>query len=228
MKRVIVAIDGPAGAGKSSVAKAVAQKLGLALVDTGAIYRCVALAAQRAEIDWADDEALARLLPWLDIAFKFEDGVNHVTMRGEDVTEAIRTPEISKGASAVSARPVVRAGLLDLQRKLARGAQVGAVLEGRDIGTVVFPEANVKLFVTASDEVRAQRRHEELKKKGMDVPLDQVLADQRQRDKDDSTREVAPLKPASDAKLLDTSTIPLDQVVEQVVSQVERAMGAGR
>ncbi|HEY3448973.1 MAG TPA: (d)CMP kinase [Myxococcales bacterium] len=225
MKRVIVAIDGPAGAGKSSVAKAVAEKLGLALVDTGAIYRCVALAAQRAEIDWSDDEALARLLPWLDIAFKIEGGVNRVSMRGEDVTEAIRTPEISKGASAVSARPVVRAGLLDLQRKLARGAQSGAVLEGRDIGTVVFPEATVKLFVTASDEVRAERRHQELKAKGMEVPLEQVLADQRQRDKDDSTRDVAPLKPAYDAKLLDTSTLPLDQVIDQVVSQVERAMG---
>ncbi len=225
MKPVIVAIDGPAGAGKSSVAKAVAQKLGLALVDTGAIYRCVALAARRADIEWTDDDGLARLLPWLDIAFKFEDGVNRVSVRGEDVTEAIRAPEISKGASAVSARPVVRAGLLDLQRKLARGAQTGAVLEGRDIGTVVFPEANVKLFVTASDEVRARRRHEELKARGLEVPLEQVLADQRQRDKDDSTREVAPLRPAADAKLLDTSELPLDQVVDQIVRQVEQAMG---
>jgi len=225
MKPVIVAIDGPAGAGKSSVAKAVAQKLGLALVDTGAIYRCVALAARRADIEWTDDDGLARLLPWLDIAFKFEDGVNRVSVRGEDVTEAIRAPEISKGASAVSARPVVRAGLLDLQRTLARGAQPGAGLEGRDIGTVVFPEANVKLFVTASDEVRARRRHEELKARGLEVPLEQVLADQRQRDKDDSTREVAPLRPAADAKLLDTSELPLDQVVDQIVRQVEQAMG---
>jgi len=225
MKPVIVAIDGPAGAGKSSVAKAVAQKLGLALVDTGAIYRCVALAARRADIEWTDDDGLARLLPCLHIAFKFEDADNRVSVRGEDVTEAIPAPEISKGASAVSARPVVRAGLLAQQRKLARGAQTGAGLEGRDIGTVVFPEANVKLFVTASDEVRARRRHEELKARGLEVPLEQVLADQRQRDKDDSTREVAPLRPAADAKLLDTSELPLDQVVDQIVRQVEQAMG---
>jgi len=226
MKRVIVAIDGPAGAGKSSVAKAVAQKLGLALVDTGAIYRCVALAAKRADIEWTDDDGLARLLPWLDIAFKFEDGVNHVSMRGEDVTEAIRTPEITKGASAVSARPVVRAGLLELQRKLARGAEVGAVLEGRDIGTVVFPEAPVKMYVTASDEVRAERRQKELAAKGVEVPVTEVLEDQKKRDRDDSTREVAPLRPASDAMLLDTSTMPLEAVIDAVVARVEKALKA--
>lgn len=223
MKRVIVAIDGPAGAGKSSVAKAVAEKLGLALVDTGAIYRCVALASRRAEIAWDDDEGLARLLPWLDIGFRFEEGKNRVLMRGEDVTEAIRAPEISQGASAVSARPVVRAGLLELQRKLARAAAGGAVLEGRDIGTVVFPEANVKLFVTASDQVRAERRHVELTAKGVDTTLEQVLADQKKRDHDDSTREIAPLKPASDATLMDTSAMPLEAVVQEVVARVEKA-----
>ncbi|MBI5545047.1 MAG: (d)CMP kinase [Deltaproteobacteria bacterium] len=222
MKRLIVAIDGPAGAGKSSVARAVAARLGMALVDTGAIYRCVALAAQRADIDWTDDEGLARLLPWLDIAFRFEDGQNRVFMRGEDVSEAIRSPEISKGASAVSALPVVRAGLLELQRRLARGAPAGAILEGRDIGTVVFPEADVKLFVTASDEVRAKRRQDELKQKGVDLPLDQVLADQKQRDHDDSTRDIAPLKPATDATLLDTSELPLDEVISKVAGEVER------
>ena len=223
MKHIIVAIDGPAGAGKSSIAKAVAQKLGLALVDTGAIYRCVALAAQRADIEWTDDEALARLLPWLDIAFRFEDGVNHVTMRGEDVTEAIRTPEISKGASVVSARPIVRAGLLDLQRKLARGAGVGAVLEGRDIGTVVFPEAPIKLFVTASEQVRAERRQKELEAKGVSMPIAKVLEDQAKRDRDDMTRDVAPMRPASDAVMLDTSAMSLEAVVDEVVTRIEKA-----
>ena len=223
MKRLIVAIDGPAGAGKSSVARAVAVRLGLSLVDTGAIYRCVALAAQRADIAWDDDDGLARLLPWLDIGFRFEEGQNKVLMRGEDVSEAIRSPEVSRGASAVSARPVVRAGLLELQRRLARGAPGGAVLEGRDIGTVVFPQADVKLFVTASDEVRAARRHAELTAKGVEVSLEQVLAEQRQRDHDDSTRELAPLKPAHDAATLDTSQMPLDEVVDRVARMVEQA-----
>ncbi len=222
---MIVAIDGPAGAGKSSVAKAVAERLGLALVDTGAIYRCVALASSRLGVGWTDDAALERVLPVIEISFSFEGGKNRVFLRGEDVSEAIRTPEMSKGASTVSARPVVRAGLLELQRRLARAAPRGAVLEGRDIGTVVFPDAEVKLFVTASDEVRAQRRHAELTAKGTATTFEQVLADQRQRDRDDSTRALAPLRAAADARVLDTSGLSLDAVIDDVVAQVRAKLG---
>lgn len=220
---VIVALDGPAGAGKSSVAAEVARRLGLALVDTGAIYRCVALAAQRRGIDWSDEAGLASLLPSLAIGFRFEGGVNRVLLGGEDVSLAVRAPEISRGASAVSARPAVRAGLLELQRRLARAAPHGAVLEGRDIGTVVFPDADVKFFVTAAPEVRARRRFAELEARGADVSFEQVLAEQRQRDQDDSSRAIAPLKRAADARELDTSHLDLAQVVQAVVEAVAAA-----
>jgi cytidylate kinase len=222
---VIVALDGPAGAGKSSVAAEVARRLGLALVDTGAIYRCVALAAQRRGVDWSDEAGLAALLPSLAIGFRFEGGTNRVFLGGEDVTLAVRAPEISRGASAVSARPAVRAGLLELQRRLARAAPLGAVLEGRDIGTVVFPDADVKFFVTAAPEVRARRRFAELEARGVEVTFEQVLAEQRQRDADDSSRAVAPLRRASDARELDTSLLGLPEVVAAVVETVAAARG---
>ncbi len=227
MKKVIVAIDGPAGAGKSSVASAVAQRLGLALVDTGAIYRSVALACLRAGLSLTDERAVAALLPALEISFRHQGGVNCVLLSGEDVTAAIRTPEISKAASTVSALPAVRAGLLELQRRLGRSEQRGAVLEGRDIGTVVFPDAEVKFFITASDEVRARRRYDELKAKGLEVRFEDVLAEQRKRDLDDSTRAVAPLKPAPDALQLDTSALGLAEVIEQVARTVERVRAEG-
>lgn len=222
-RRIIVAIDGPAGAGKSSVSKAVADRLGLALVDTGAIYRCVALAASRQGIGLSDDLALEALLPTLDIVFQFHTGQNRVVLNGEDVSDAIRAPEVSKAASQVSARPVVRKGLLDLQRRFARAAKGGAILEGRDIGTVVFPDADVKFFITAADEVRAARRHAELAAKGATIAYEQVLAEQRQRDHDDSTREVAPLVAAADAEHLDTSALGLSEVIQRIVRAVERA-----
>jgi cytidylate kinase len=222
-RRIIVAIDGPAGAGKSSVSKAVADRLGLALVDTGAIYRCVALAALRQGIGLSDDLALGALLPTLDIGFQGHIGQNRVVLNGEDVSDAIRAPEISKAASQVSARPVVRKGLLDLQRRFAKAAPGGAILEGRDIGTVVFPDADVKFFITASDEVRAARRHAELTAKGAAIAYEQVLAEQRQRDHDDSTREVAPLVAAVDARHMDTSALGLSEVIERIVGAVERA-----
>ncbi len=155
---LIVAIDGPAGAGKSSVAKILARLLGFALVDTGAIYRCVALAAQHRKIAFDDDERLGGLLDTLTISFKVEGEMNHVFLDGKDVSDAIRTPEISIAASQVSARPVVRAGLLELQRRLANEAKLGAILEGRDIGTVVFPNAELKFFLHADPTVRARRR----------------------------------------------------------------------
>jgi CMP/dCMP kinase len=210
----IIAIDGPAGAGKSTVARKLARRLGYAMVDTGAIYRAVALAAQRAGVRWDDDAGLAKLLdpPGLRIIFGEGDAV---FLGGEDVSAAIRTPEMSRGASVVSARPVVRERLLALQRSLGRAAKLGAVLEGRDIGTVVFPDATVKFFLTASDEARAQRRHAELAGKGHEVELSSVLVDQRRRDKDDSERAIAPLRPALDAILVDTTGLDFDQVVER-------------
>ena len=212
----IVAIDGPAGAGKSTVARELARRLGFTIVDTGAIYRAVALAAQRAGIGWEDDAGLARLLDaGLGISFAPAGDGQRVMLQGEDVTEAIRTPEISRGASVVSARPVVRQKLLGLQRQLGRDASHGAVLEGRDIGTVVFPDADVKFFLTAEDEARAARRHAELADKGLPVRLGEVLADQRRRDKDDSERAIAPLKPAPDAVVVDTTGMDLGEVVEQ-------------
>lgn len=212
MTAPIVAIDGPAGAGKSTVARQLARRLGFTIIDTGAIYRSVALAARRARVDWEDDEGLRRLLD-AGLGITFRD--DRVFLRGEDVTDAIRTPEITRGASVVSARPVVRQKLLQLQRDLGQASPRGSVLEGRDIGTIVFPDADVKFFLTASDEARAQRRHAELVERGVSVPLAEVLADQRRRDRDDSERTIAPLRPAADAILVDTTGFDLDQVVER-------------
>jgi len=221
----IIAIDGPAGAGKSTVARKLARRLGYSMVDTGAIYRAVALAAQRAGVAWDDDAGLGRLLasPGLPIAFGDNDAVS---LGGEDVTAAIRTPEMSRGASVVSARPVVRERLLDLQRSLGRAAPRGAVLEGRDIGTVVFPDATVKFFLTAADEARARRRHAELAGKGHEVELSDVLEDQRRRDKDDTERAIAPLKPAADAIVVDTTGLDLDQVVDRCFRAVRERVAA--
>jgi len=225
----IVAIDGPAGAGKSSASRLLAARLGFAMVDTGAIYRAVALAASRRGIAFDDDAALGALLAGLDVTFApAAEGGQRVLLGGEDVSEAIRTPPMSLGASAVSARPVVRAGLLDLQRRLATAAaNRGAVLEGRDIGTVVFPDADAKFFLTASPEERARRRHAELRARGARATFDEVLADQLRRDRDDSSRAVAPLRPAADALLVDTSGVPLAAVVERLAAEVGRRM-AGR
>jgi cytidylate kinase len=227
----IVAIDGPAGAGKSTVSRRVAARLGFALVDTGAIYRAVALAAARQEIPFDADERLAALLPTLAIQFEpappGAHGGQRVLLDGEDVSALIRTPAMSLGASAVSARPVVRAGLLELQRRLARSPDHrGAVLEGRDIGTVVFPDADAKIFLTASPEIRAQRRFAELQAKGDTTPFEQVLADQQRRDRDDSERAHAPLKPAPDSVLLDSSGLTLEQVVERLAELVEARLSA--
>ena len=214
----IVAIDGPAGAGKSTAAKRLAVRLGFALVDTGAIYRAVALAASRLGIAYDDDARLAALLLLLDVRFEPVPGAGQrVLLGGEDVSSAIRTPPASLGASAVSARPVVRAGLLELQRRLATAPENrGAVLEGRDIGTVVFPDADLKFFLTAAPEVRARRRFEELQAKGDRATFEQVLADQLKRDRDDSSRAVAPLAAAADAVQVDTSALGLEEVVERL------------
>lgn len=228
----IVAIDGPAGAGKSTVSRLVAARLGFAMVDTGAIYRAVALAATRGGVALDDDARLAELLPSVEIHFAppaAPGAGQRVLLGGEDVSVEIRTPPMSLGASKVSARPVVRAGLLELQRRLALAEEnAGAVLEGRDIGTVVFPDADVKFFLTASPEERARRRHAELRAKGDPQPLEEVLADQLRRDRDDSERAVAPLRPAADAVVVDTSGVELAAVVERLAGAVEARLAARR
>ncbi len=229
MRPLIVAIDGPAGAGKSTVSKILARRLHFVLVDTGAIYRCVALKARRQHIAFDDDVNLASLLGSVNIDFKMEEelDINHVLLDGEDVSEAIRTPENSMAASQVSGRPVVRAGLLELQRRLALQTKTGAILEGRDIGTVVFPDADVKVFLHADPTIRARRRFEELFQKGHEKPVEQVLADQNQRDAEDMNREAAPLKAAEDAVSIDSTSMPLSEVVSHIEALVA-SKSAGR
>ena len=217
---LIVAIDGPAGAGKSSVSKILALRLGFTLVDTGAIYRCVALKARRSGVPLDDVAGLGTLLASVLVTFKMKEDKNHVFLDGEDVSEAIRTSENSLAASQVSALPVVRNALLELQRRLALVAEQGAILEGRDIGTVVFPDADLKIFLFADPKIRATRRYEELFQKGAEKPVDQVLADQNKRDKEDSEREVAPLKAADDAVKIDSTLLPLSEVVHQIEALV--------
>jgi cytidylate kinase len=207
----VVAIDGPAGAGKSTVARALADRLGFFLLDTGAIYRAVALSAKRASVAFSDGPRLADLAGALDIRFTG----TRVLLGKEDVSEAIRTAEMSQGASTVSAHPEVRAALLELQRRLA--SQGHCVVEGRDIGTVVLPWAPLKFFLTARDEVRARRRYEELQGRGYEVDFAATLAELRERDHRDMHRATAPLKQADDALLLDSSDLSLDQVIAEMV-----------
>lgn len=226
----IVAVDGPAGAGKSTASRRLAARLGFAMVDTGAIYRTVALAATRRGIALDDDGALGELLPTLVIHFApsgIPGGGQRVLLGDEDVSVEIRTPPMSLGASKVSARPVVRAGLLELQRRLALSPENrGAVLEGRDIGTVVFPDADAKFFLVATPEERARRRHAELAARGDPARFEDVLADQLKRDRDDSQREIAPLRPAEDAVVVDTSGTPLEAVVEALAGEIEARLRA--
>ncbi len=226
----IVAIDGPAGAGKSTASRQVAARLGFAMVDTGAIYRAVALAATRRGVALDDDARLAEVLPAVDIRFApAAGGGQRVLLGDEDVSVLIRTPAMSLGASKVSARPVVRAGLHDLPRRRALAPENGgAVLEGRDIGTVVFPDADVKFFLTASAEERARRRHAELRAKGDPQSFEEVLADQLRRDRDDSQRAVAPLRPADDAIVIDTTGTPLADVVDRIVRDAAARRAAPR
>lgn len=226
MRRIVVTIDGPAGAGKSTVAKQLARRLGYRLLDTGAIYRAVALLAQRRGIAWTDADACARVAHDLDISYQWIGDTNHVLVAGEDVSEAIRTPEISQGASQVSAHPAVRAALLDIQRRVAEGG--GLVVEGRDTGTVVFPSAEAKFFLTATEEERARRRVAELSAKGTAVDYEQTVREIRERDQRDASRDVAPMKPATDAVLVDSSTQTIEQVVESLAKLVETRAGAQR
>ena len=210
MKHKSIAIDGPSGAGKSTLAKALAEALGFLYVDTGAIYRTVGLRAFRAGADPADPAAVIPLLEGLDIGMQYaDDGLQRMYLNGEDVTEAIRRHEISAFASAVSAIPAVRAFLLEQQRALAREHDV--VMDGRDIGTVVLPEADVKIFLTAAPEVRARRRWLELQGRGQQADFDTVLRDVLARDEQDTHRAAAPLRQAEDAALADTTGMDLEE-----------------
>lgn len=213
-----VAIDGPAGAGKSTVAKAAAKELGYIYVDTGALYRTIALNAVRNSVI-NDKDKIVKLLDDTRVELKHINGVQAVYLNGEDVSAFIRTPEISMGASAVSAIPEVRAFLLDLQRDIARENNV--IMDGRDIATVVLPNANVKIFLSASPECRAERRYKELIEKGESVSFEEVLADVNQRDYQDSHREIAPLKPSEESIILDTSNNTLEESIALVVNTVK-------
>ena len=201
---IAIAIDGPAGAGKSTIAKMAAKELGFIYVDTGALYRAIGLYAYRNGVSAQDRKAVVALLPQIEVELSFnENGEQIVLLNDEDVSGYIRTPEISMMASAVSAIPEVRAFLLDLQRDMAHTKNV--IMDGRDIGTVVLPDAQLKIFLFASPECRARRRYDELVEKGMDVEYDSILKDVIERDYADSHRAIAPLKPADDAVMVDTS-----------------------
>ena len=206
---VSIAIDGPSGAGKSTLAKRLAKELGYIYVDTGAMYRSIGLYALRRGVDPKNADAVQALLPGIELGIQLQDGAQHVYLNGEDVSTDIRAEAVGMAASAVSAHPAVRAFLLDTQQNLAKGQNI--LMDGRDIGTVVLPDATVKIFLTASPEARAERRRKELEEKGQPADFATVLADIQQRDYQDTHRAVAPLKQAQDAVLVDSSDIDFEQ-----------------
>lgn len=217
-----IAIDGPAGAGKSTVAKMAAGKLEFIYVDTGAMYRTIALYLIRNGIDEGDEAALEKALQDIDVRISYQDGVQHMYLNGEDVSGLIRTPEVSEKASRSSAQPVVRKKLLDLQRNLARKEDV--LMDGRDIGTAILPDANLKIYLTASVDVRARRRYLELKEKGQECPLEQIRQEIEERDYRDMHRDISPLCQAKDAILLDTSDIDAETAAGRIVSLAKERM----
>lgn len=221
---ISVAIDGPAGAGKSTVAKAAAEKLGFIYVDTGALYRAIGLKFSNCGYDRDSDMPIDGILSNTKIDIAFENGEQHVYLDGKDVSSLIRTPEASMMASAVSSKPEVRAFLLEMQRELARKNNV--IMDGRDIGTVVLPNAQVKIFLTASVRERALRRYRELTEKGMNVELFEIEEDIKTRDYNDSHREIAPLKPAEDSILADTTGNNLEESTQMVVKIIKDKLGA--
>lgn len=222
MKPLLIVIDGPAGAGKTTVSRVLAERLGYRYIDTGALYRGVAHEILARGVDPEDGEALGRLLAGLDLRFERTQAGMRLYVAGRDVTDAIRTPRITMLASETSAKPVVRQALLDLQRDL--GKAKAAVFEGRDMGTVVFPDADVKFFLTADLAVRARRRFEELRQTGLQS-LEQVESDMRRRDANDSGRQAAPLRPAEDAVIVDSTKKSIEAVVEEMLAEIRRAQG---
>ena len=220
---ITVAIDGPSGAGKSTIARAAARRFGLIYVDTGAMFRTIGLYALRAGKDPKDNEAVNALLPNITLEFAFIEGEQHIYLNGEDVSTAIRTEEVGMAASAVGANPAVRAFLLEMQRDMARTQNI--LMDGRDIGTVVLPNATVKIFLTASPEARATRRWKEYQAKGIDTPYEEVLADVKQRDYQDTHRAAAPLKQAEDAVLLDTSELDFEQSLDAMKQIIAKKIG---
>ena len=220
MKKLIVAIDGPSGAGKSTLSKSLARQLGYLNLDTGAMYRCVALQAQRRHVDPQDHAALAELCSELEIEFDRDDLGERILLNGEDVSALIRTPEISLLTAKVAACPEVRTALVELQRKLAEGG--GVVLEGRDIGTVVFPHAEVKFFLSATAEERGRRRYRELMERGEPVDLQQTIAEVIARDEEDTRRTHAPLRQAEDAVVIDSTALSIDEVLGEMLGTIEQ------
>lgn len=215
-----VAIDGPVGAGKSTIAKLIAKKMNIIYVDTGAMYRTVGLYAVRKGIATTDAESLRKLINEIDIDVEIKDGEQLIYLNKENVTGFIRTPEISMAASNVSAVPEVRTKLVDIQRKLADAKSV--IMDGRDIGTVVLPNADTKIYLDASPEARAKRRYDELIAKNQNVTFEEVYNDLVERDKNDSTREASPLKKADDAIVLDTTNLTLEQVVDEAIKIITK------
>ena len=224
MKTVSVAIDGPSGAGKSTLARSAAAELGYLYVDTGAIYRTIGYYAHANHIDPKDEQAVASALPQVRVELTYgDDGLQHMLLNGQDVTKEIRLPEISLCASAVSAHPGVRAFLLEMQRELARTHNV--IMDGRDIGTVVLPDADVKIFLTASPEARARRRMLELEQRGTPEPYEKILKEIEQRDWDDTHRAAAPLRQAEDAVLLDTTELNFEESREALLKLIRERTG---
>ncbi len=215
---VIVTVDGPSGAGKGTLCYALAEKLGFALLDSGAIYRVLALAALKSAVDLDDESGLAALARKLDVQFLPVDGAVRVLLGGEDVSASIRTQAVAEAASRVAVFPVVRAALLQLQREFAQDS--GLIADGRDMGTVVFPAAAAKLFLDASVEARAKRRYKQLQSQGIDGNFAQILAEVKARDERDRNRAVAPLKPAEDALVLDSTALSIDEVVKQALDYI--------
>ena len=217
---ISIAIDGPSGAGKSTISRTVAGKLGYLYVDTGALYRTIGLYVLRNGSDPKNEQQVQTLLPQLQVNMGYQDGIQQMFLQGENVTDQIRTPEVSMAASGVSAHSCVRAYLLDLQRRLARENNV--IMDGRDIGTVVLPDADVKIFLTASSAVRAKRRFNELIAKGEDITYEKVLDDVEKRDYDDSHRAISPLKQAEDAIIADTSELNFEEsvaLIQKIISE---------
>lgn len=217
-----IALDGPSGAGKSSLARAIAERMGIVYVDTGALYRSIGLYVRGQNIDPKNEAAVTACLPSIELRMTHEGGEQHIYLCGENVGDKIRTPEMSMYASAVSAIPAVRTFLLDTQRNIA--ATTDVIMDGRDIGTVILPDADVKIFLTASPEARARRRAAELAAKGITTTYEEVLSDMAERDKNDSTRKTAPAIPAEDAIFLDNSDLNVEETIEKALSIINEKL----